>query len=408
MILRQFLHRGEVLMAALLTNLKVKNYRCLADLSLEMGGINVFFGPNGSGKSTILDTIWFFRDCAIRGVELASSVRNHGIGLLWDQAEDGAHIGVSLQTEYVEYDLRFGLSSGRIEPFPGERLRSLTSNTNQINRIVGADNASMFHASVNGVVSIPLREPDKLSLGLYVDFNPRDEQASNLDRLLHFVRLYPSRYFFLYRLKKEGSESSYETKLWERGDNLWSVLRNLHDRQASDDRYATIMNYMVESFPSFDGLRLEQTGPNTVYAHFRQKGRRKEIDASGVSDGHLQLLLLLTALFSEGRDRPGIVLFDEPETSLHPWPLAVLAKAVREAADNWDKQVLIATHSPVLLSQFDVHHVLSTQIEDGRTRVSRLSENEGIKDLLEQYSVGSLYMAEIIGGQRQPVAAMED
>jgi predicted ATPase len=75
--------RNEVVMASLLVNLTTRNYRCLADLSLELRPINVFFGANGSGKSTILDTIWFFRDCAINGVEDASGNQGHGIGLLW-------------------------------------------------------------------------------------------------------------------------------------------------------------------------------------------------------------------------------------------------------------------------------------------------------------------------------------
>jgi predicted ATPase len=261
----------------------------------------------------------------------------------------------------------------------------------------------MFISSRKGDSRVPLREPDKLSLGLYLDYNPTDAAATDLDRLLHFVRLYHSRSLFLHRLKRDGSESGFETRLFDRGENLWSVLRNLHDRKGQDDRFDTIMNYMGESFPDFDGIRLEQTGPSAVYAHFREKSRSKEIYASGVSDGHLQLLLLLTALFSEGRDRPALLLFDEPELSLHPWPLAVFARAINEAADNWSKQVLVATHSPVLLSQFAAHQIVATHVDAGRTHVTRLSDMPEIKDLLEQYAAGSLYMAEVVGGQSQSV-----
>lgn len=118
--------------------------------------------------------------------------------------------------------------------------------------------------------------------------------------------------------------------------------------------------YMAESFPSFDGLRVEQSSPTAVYAYFREIGRENDIYASGVSDGYLQQLLLLTALFSEGEEREAVLLFDEPEISLHPWPLAVFSKAVIEASEHWNKQVILATHSPVLLSQFDVEHICAT------------------------------------------------
>ena len=157
-----------------------------------------------------------------------------------------------------------------------------------------------------------LREPEKLSLSRYLDYDAQNNEATGLDRLLHFVRFYHARSFFLYRLKRQGSEGSPGFRLWDRGDNAWSVLRNLHDKRSVDDRFDTIMQFMRESFPSFDGLVLEQTGANSVYASILEKGRRKETRASGVSDGHLQMLLLLTALFSEG-NRDAVILFDEPE-----------------------------------------------------------------------------------------------
>jgi predicted ATPase len=395
-------------MSTRLASLNVRNYRSLADLSLDIGPVSVLFGPNGAGKSTILDTIWFFRDCAIRGVELASSTRSHGIGILYDGAVEDEQVAVTLATDETEYELRFGLSSGRIEPFAGERLRLLADKRTLIDRPAGTSKALLYHDSIQQDVSVSLREPEKLSLGLYLDFNPWDRQSEELDRLLHFIRHYHSRSFFLHRLKDKGSDVSHEMRLWDRGDNCWSVLRNLHDRRAIDNRFETIMRFMGRSFPAFDGLVLEQTGPSTVYASFRERGRRKEIMASGVSDGHLQMLLLLTALFSEG-DRPAVLLFDEPEVSLHPWALSIFAEAVEFAADNWNKQVLIATHSPVLLSQFRVEHVLATEMEQGRTQVRRLSDMADIQDLLAQYAAGSLYMAQAIAEQAKPgVLAVEE
>ena len=384
-----------------MTHLKVENYRSLADVSLELGSLNVLFGPNGSGKSTLLDAIWFFRDCAIRGVELASSERSHGIGILWDGAEDGSPISLSLANDEVEYTLSFGLSQGRIEPFAGERLYSKTRDTLLIKRSVGSDKAALFNATMNQTATFDLREPERLCLSRYLDYDSKNDEAAGLDRLLHYVRLYHTRSFFLYRLTRQGSESSHDIRLWDRGDNAWSVLRNLHDKRSVDDRFDTIMQFMRESFPSFEELVLEQTGANSVYASIVEKGRRKQIRASGVSDGHLQMLLLLTALFSEG-NREAVVLFDEPEISLHPWALAVLAKAIKLATEQWNKQVFVATHSPVLVDQFDANDILAMEIENDRSRPVRLSDKQQITDLLEQYGPGSLYMAEMVAPQSNP------
>ncbi len=381
-----------------LNGIRVRNYRALADVDIEVGAINVLFGPNGAGKSTLLDTVYFFRDCAIRGVEVASSERDHGIGLLWDGASDDRRILVELAGGGVTYALSFSLAAGRIEPFPGERLVSPSRSLTLIERAPGSTSASLFNAGVGQAPAIELREPDKISLGLFLDFNSGDDEAGYLDRLLHFVRFYHSRSFRLGALKRSGSESSHHTRLWDRGDNAWSVLRNVQDKRNVDARYNTIMGYMAEAFPLFDDIVLEQTGPSSVYASFLEKGRSEAIFASGISDGVLQLLLLLVALFSEG-DREAVLLFDEPEVSLHPWAISVLARAIRCAAAQWGKQIFVATHSPVLISQFEPEDILAARVEQGCVRFDRLSEIEEIKDLLEEYAPGSLYMSEAIAPQ---------
>lgn len=386
-------------MPARLTKLYASNYRALADVELSLSPINLLFGPNGAGKSTFLDVIWFVRDCAIRSVAAASNDRDHGIGLLYDGAPEGSPIVVALATEEVRYELTLEFSAGRIEPMAGERLEALAHGKTLIHRLPGTSRADYFSIEMGQPANFELREPEKLSLNRYLDYTKCDE-AAELDRILHFVRSYHSRSFRLDILKKHGSESGYETTLWSPAKNLWSVLRNLESKRRLDDRYETIIGYMRKAFPrSFDDLVIEQTGPNSLYARFIEKGRKQPILASGVSDGHIQLLILLTALFSEGRDRFSLLLIDEPETSLHPWALAVLADAMSEAANRWNKQILMATHSPVLISQFEPDQVLSVETDDGRCRITRLNEMSGIQDLLETYAAGSLFMSEAIASQ---------
>jgi predicted ATPase len=115
------------------------------------------------------------------------------------------------------------------------------------------------------------------------------------------------------------------------------------------------------------------------------------------------MLMHLTALFAEGRDRESLILFDEPEISLHPHALAVFARATKLAVEEWNKQVFIATHSPVLISQFEPENILAAEIsKSGQTTMKRVSEMAEIKDLLAEYAAGSLYMAELIAPQSKP------
>ena len=383
-----------------LQKLIVRNYRSLEHVEVNPQKNNVLFGPNGSGKTTFLDAIWFIRDCAIRGVDVAASDRSHGIGILWDRAEPGASISIELETARANYSLSFGFSSGRIESYVGEKLTAKNSERILINRIIGSNKASFLSSETNKFVSVALREPQKLALNRYLDFENNALEAAEVDELLRYTRKYNTRSADIYGLRTYGSASDSHQHLYHRCENLWSVVRNLKEkRELGENSYDTIMQFMQKSFPRFDKIYLESQGANNVYGSFIEKDRQEPIKASGVSDGHLQLLIHLTALFSEG-DRSTLILLDEPEISLHPYALATLAEAVNEAVANWNKQVFIATHSPVLISQFDIENIIATETGSyGQTMMQRVSEMREIQDLLAEYPLGSLYMAELIAPQ---------
>lgn len=396
-------------MAISLTGLQIRNFRSLADITIKTDRLNVLFGPNGAGKSTFLDTIWFMRDCAINGVDEASSFRSHGIGTIWDGAAEGANLSIKLETELADYEVLFGYSSGRIEPFVGEMLYAKDRQIALIDRKIGSDKANFYSHRLQEFVQVAFSDPEKLALSClaFEEFSP--PPVYDLDKLLRFVHFYPSRKMDLQTLKRRGSELSRHTWVSSGCQNLWSVLQNISGRRDVDERYDTILDFMRKSFPTFKGLVIDPTSPGTVYGSFIEKGLREPIRASGVSDGHLQMLALLTALFSEGKDRYAMILFDEPEISLHPYALAIFADAVKTVVKGWNKQVFIATHSPVLISQFEPINIFATERdESGKTMITRVSEIDGIKDLLEDYATGSLYMAEMIAPQSQPSFDQEE
>ena len=384
-------------MAVLISELRIHNYRCLQGVGSSLGDVTVLFGPNGAGKSALLDALWFVRDCAVNGAEKASSRRSHGVGLRWDRADPDEPVEVMLTTSDASYVVRVGYSAGRMEPFPGEEL-TLADGASLIQRRVGATEASLRNFGTNRIFPHPLREPERLSLGLLLDFDARWTAAAKIDSALRNTRFHHSRSVNLFRLRTDGSEAGYDYYLSERGENLFSVLRNLQARSSADDRYQRVMHYMAQAFPGFSGLVLDPVGVGGVYGRFVIDGLHEPVYASGVSDGHLQMLLVLTALFAE--ERPSLLLLDEPDLSLHPWALATLAEACIEAAGTDRRQVVLATHSPVLLSQFEPAEVLAFETADGATRVSRLSEIGEIADLLDQYSLGSLYMAQAVAAQQ--------
>jgi len=388
-------------MNAALLHLQVRNYRSLADVNVAFHGINVLFGPNGAGKSSLLDVLWFLRDCKLRGVDEASAFRDHGVGLRWSGADPDEPIFIALETGDGRYEVEFVLASGRIDPFVGELLYDKARKIRLIDRKSGANVAQFHHTRLQQSDTIELREPEKLTLDRYLDYSPDPPRAGvQINQLLQRAHLYDSLAFERYRLKRQGSETSHQTWLFDRAQNLWSVLANVHGRRALDPRYETIIGFMRESFPAFQDLIFDQTGPGSIYGSFVLKGLREPVAASGIANGYLQLLILLTALFAEGQEREALLMFDEPDTSLHPHALAVFARAVQRAVDDWNRQVILVTHSPVLMSQFEPENVLALGLDTyGHTTIQRVTEIESIHDLLDEYAVGSLYMAEAVAPQ---------
>ena len=351
----------------------------------------------------MLEALRLVKDCVSRDVEEAARTRNNGFGMLRQGVNESEGILIKLETTLAEYALQLGFSRGQIEPYAGEVLHSKGEQVPFINRETGSDTAEFCDYEIIQVFT-RLTFPEKLALTQYMHGSGLiPTEVLNLRDLLNSVHFYHSHYIDLYGLKHRGSESGMDISLREDCGNLWSVLRNIHGKGAIDSRYATIISFMQNSFPNFKDIVFDSAGPNGVYASFVEKSCRDPIPALSVSDGQLQMLIHLTALFSEETDRDSLIVFDEPETSLHPYAISVFAEAVKLATKEWNKQVFIATHSPVLISQFDLEDILTAELdESGQTVLTRVSEMKDIQDLLEDYATGSLYMAGAIAPQSAP------
>jgi predicted ATPase len=191
------------------------------------------------------------------------------------------------------------------------------------------------------------------------------------------------------------------------------VLRNLNDRRDADknrfspeSRYETILKWSRKAFPFFDSWGFQGVGSN-VLGEAKLTTVTDLVPAHQLADGVIQFTILMAALYG---DKAGshIVLLDEPDLSLHPWALFVLAEAIEDATKNWGRQVMLATHSPVLLSQFPEESLFLMMPKDGATTIQRVSEMTENRGLLDQYAVGALYMSQLIGEQsKEPMVRLE-
>lgn len=388
------------------TQIDVENYRCLAKVSVPLGPINVFFGPNGAGKSTLLNAIWFLHEVGDRGSSTAMRLRGQGTEILWDGGTRGQrpqHLAIRITVDEIFVETSLVFAGGALVKEPGETLSFVKHPYTLAKREEGTRTIDFMSESEPHAHTFQIDEPSKTFLDNTFTVPLKNFPLAKVlvyGRKLRNTRFFDSRRFSIAPLQQLGSPSDGKTDELEfDAGNLWAVLRNLHDTLRIDERYNSIDGYMRKAFPKYDGLAFQHPSPSDVYCLFREKDRIKEIRASAVPDGYLQMLILLTALFSNSKEQESVILFDEPDLSLHPWALFVLAEAIEEATTKWNRQVLLATHSPVLLSQFPEESLFLMMPKDGATTIERVSEMTENRDLLNQYAVGSLYMSQLIGEQ---------
>ena len=112
-----------------------------------------------------------------------------------------------------------------------------------------------------------------------------------------------------------------------------------------------------------------------------------------LSDGSIRFICLTVALLQP--NPPATLLIDEPEIGLHPEAIRILAELIQSASKH--TQVIIATHSPLLLDQFAVEDIVVVNRKDGQSTFERLS-HENFNVWLEDYSVGELWAKNVIQG----------
>jgi hypothetical protein len=112
------------------------------------------------------------------------------------------------------------------------------------------------------------------------------------------------------------------------------------------------------------------------------------VPASQMSDGIvLAAGLVLISLWSGSRR----LLIEEPENGLHPRQLKVVADAIRSIAEDQGAQVILTTHSPLLLNHFAAEEVVLVTRDESGVHVRRMSDAQGLDELASEMALGELW-----------------
>lgn len=129
---------------------------------------------------------------------------------------------------------------------------------------------------------------------------------------------------------------------------------------------------------------------------WKAKGTDKTFGAHLTSDGSLRFFALTTLLNLPPEMLPDVILLDEPELGLHPAAITLVGGMIQ--ALGRDRQVIVATQSPLLVDTFSLNELIVLELQDGETKIRRLDPNE-YQHWLKEYTTGELWQKNLLGGR---------
>jgi predicted ATPase len=135
------------------------------------------------------------------------------------------------------------------------------------------------------------------------------------------------------------------------GANLPAVVDVMIKKHPKE--WDSVLQVMRKILPELQRIEVNYTTSRTLGLFFNEKGVGRPWSVDEVSDGTVQTLCLLIALFDPASKA---VVIEEPENSVHPWIIRSLLDACKQAADK--KQIVITSHSPIVINAVRPEDVL--------------------------------------------------
>ena len=366
-------------------SLHIKGFRSLADVEINgMPRAAVLIGANGSGKSNL---VRFFEmmDWMIGARRLNEFVQRRGGAD--DQLFGGTKTSprmeaeLAIRTESGRNDYRFAL--GHAHP---DRFIFMNEEFRFTREGFGSD--APWQPIGSGHTEALIVEAAQSAASVAIN----QKTAGALVHLLRRCAVYQFH---------DTSDDSPLKKKWESednnclrsdGGNLAAVLLRLE--QGDFRRFESICDHIRRVLPIFDRFQIKEDY-GKVLLRWKAKGLDKTIGAHLTSDGSLRLFAIVTLLNLPSKMLPDVLILDEPELGLHPAAVALVGDMIKVLAE--DRQVIVATQSPLLVDQFDLDEILVLELRSMRTEIHRYNEIE-YRDWLEEYTTGELWEKNVIGG----------
>jgi predicted ATPase len=361
-----------------LSRIEITGYKSIRELDLELRPLNILIGANGSGKSNFISAFKLLNHIVERRLQFFVAQAGGADNLLYFGAQT---------TDVIKIKLEFGANGYEctLAPTPKEHL-------------FFAEERCWFHNP---------KYPDPYIIhlvGVQGETGLDEEAQRHPNRTANYVQdaLKNWKVYHFHdtsdtaKVKKTVNIND-NAALRADASNLAAFLYLLQERHP--DHYRRIVGTVRLVAPFFDDfiLRPNPLNPDTIQLEWREKGSDAYFNANMLSDGTLRFICLTTLLLQPEELLPATILIDEPELGLHPYAIAVLAAMLRSIA-TVKRKVIASTQSVTFMNEFGYEDLVVSDRLGGQSTFRRPTY-EGLKDWLDEYTLGELWEKNVLGGR---------
>lgn len=411
----------------MIVGITIRNFKSIQEVdNLSLDRFHVLVGANGSGKSTFLDALHFIRDCLVVGP--LGAVDKRGIPDLKDLTfmrkggkiefelwMDGDALIPSQKGNLLHYQLTIGSDKDLGVCIHSELLRQFSkswlraggafdfSEKVKPKRLLGktGKKTDFFQRENSTYQDSFVFEMNKSSLAHTPPDEARYPTANAVKKLLtkgvRFIQLDSP-------AMRQPCPATRGTEMELDGTNIPRVIGLMYDVISYSDgainKKRRVPNNSLIQW--VDHLRYALPELNTI-----QWNRRIVDNAEFLllkyqnglicpqwlaSDGTLRMLALTLPAFLP--DYSGITMVEEPENGVHPKALEVILRALSTIPDA---QVLVATHSPLVVQQVGKSALLCFSLGPDGTRIVHGDDHPLLKDWDGTPDLATVFAAGILG-----------
>lgn len=381
-------------MAHRIKRIKITGFRRLRELDLTVRPFAAVIGANGVGKTSLLDAFTLLSAAASGDLNrLVSQCGGIGSLLTRGKSEDiTLLVEMSVQGGVpLEYELHLS-PRGAGYSIAKEILSQRRDRPDPFTHIDSADgNVRYFETECRRLVR-PTWEHDPMETSLS-QVPKMFREPEEFRRILasadmyHVLDVGPRAPVKMPQTMKPASLPGLN------GEDLAPYLYYL--READRNRFDAIIDSLRAAFRDFEEMSFPPVAAGTLAVTWKDRQFNKPFYMHELSEGALRFLWLVSLLHSP--DLAAVTMIDEPEVSLHPELLSLLADLMREASRR--TQLIVATHSDRFIRFLRPEEVIVMDIGEDGCATAVWADSLDLDQWLSEYGLDEVWRLGRMGGR---------